>query len=307
MNTNTTKEEKKVIETLIRVKLTYSGKQHGTTFKVPYTLAIKLIEDTTTEICEMDPIKWSCDVPENERFGTKDFEFTPFLQGESNTGTTAYTRMSSEPIILTPDNDYDAASVADDMEYDDFQVELIVLDHEEYETSIPTWGNMTYGDLADVEQGNYTRTLIKEYHHEEEENEEENEEDKTKEIIFNIKAETEDEAEDTDFKIEIHADGTMGDSYSWNPNSGWTNWDNFTDGWSSQNQTCNQLLSMIHTWADGGNYAQYAEFVETAETEDVGSTMVFDSDFEEDTYDLTSTEEGYVKIIVTIDDVEYTD
>ena len=77
-------------------------------------------------------------------------------------------------------------------------------------------------------------------------------------------------SESIDFQIRIDEEDNT-DSYSFNPNSGWTQYDGFMDGWSEQDPDLNELLEAIHDYSSSEElFNLVCESVE----EDIGNEYV---------------------------------
>lgn len=89
-------------------------------------------------------------------------------------------------------------------------------------------------------------------------------------IYFTIKTQTENKnTQQIDFKLEFNEDGENTDGYSFNPTSGWTNYNNFDQGWTEQDEQLQEALLAIKDYSQS---MQLESIVADATKEDIGKT-----------------------------------
>lgn len=309
---------KKVMENLVRIQLTFQGNKNGTSFRVPYTWVIREIVDPTIELEEMES-KYSSDIPKEKRFETDSVIWEDFLYTDVGSvfDDNAYT--------LDVYNHLGVKEIAEDLDFNDFKVNVVVIDREIYETDIPIWENQTAEWLNGYKQamvGNdpvhsmmmgghvksnsfkgYTRNLIEEYHLDFDETD--------VQVEYTVSVEKDGKTEEITSRYTSDRENYDDVWESYNPNNGWNTNEDWSGGWMEQDPDLNDLLYYAET-IDSFNRdfkeEYYQNWIECADPRDIGKTQEFEVTLEE----LLAIDseprdypDGSVKVTVTIDDVTF--
>lgn len=303
----------------MRIQLIFQGNQNGTKFRVPYTLAIREIEDPTIELQECDPFKWYSEVPKEERFETDSFQWDELLCTDVGS---IYADVS---YTLDVYNDLGVKEIAEDLDYSDFKVDVVVIDREIYETDIPIWENQTAEWLNGYKQamvGNdpihammmgghvkstsfkgYTRTIIDEYHIDYDETD--------VQVEYTVSVEKDGKTEEITSRYTSDNENYEDIWESYNPNNGWNTNEDWSCGWSEQDPDLNDLLwyaETIDSFNRDFKEEYYQNWIECADPRDIGKIQEFELTLEELLYidsEPRDYPEGSVKVTVTIEAVEY--
>lgn len=319
METKKIQKSEKVMESFIRFQTIYTGKtEKGTHFRVPYTTVLREIEDPTIELQEIE-YKRGCDIPKEEQFDLSGVLWDEFI----------YTDIGNVFDDKTYTLDvYDHPSVkdiADDLCFKDFEVTIVVIDREIYETTIPIWENQTAEWLNGYKQaiaGNdpvrdmmmgghvksssfkgYTRNLIGEYHLDFDETD--------VQVEYTVSVEKDGKTEEITSRYTSDRENYEDIWESYNPNNGWNTHEDWSGGWMEQDPDLNDLLYYAET-IDSFNRDfkedYYLNWVECADPRDIGKTNEFELTLEEllaiDS-EPRNYPDGSVKVTVTIDDVTF--
>lgn len=118
------------------------------------------------------------------------------------------------------------------------------------------------------------------------------------EITYTITTKQNDKKEEITFKVEYDTNGNQVDGYSYNPTSGWTNYTNFTQGWSEEDPELQEMLMAIKDYSQSMDLDM---LIADSTTEDIGNTIT--TEYYCDGY---VTENKTYSFTITIDDVTYT-